>query len=154
MAKKIGTLIKEARTGAGLTQAQLAEKVAGLSPSDISKAERGEKDLPQDMLKKIAKACGVTQSSLLNASGTAKKTAAKKTTTKKLTPAKETAEKAPKKTVEKTSTLKLTADEKKLVELYRKAGSQKQEEALKVLQEEDDNPLLNVLGDVLGALLK
>ena len=40
--KKVGDLIKEARTGAGLTQAQLAAKVDGVTASDISKAERGE----------------------------------------------------------------------------------------------------------------
>ena len=44
MAKKIGTLIKEARTGAGLTQEALAKKITGVSASDISKAERGETD--------------------------------------------------------------------------------------------------------------
>ena len=67
MAKKVGTLIKEARTAAGLTQEQLAKKVAGVSASDISKAERGEKDLTQEQLKAIAKATGVTQKSLLDA---------------------------------------------------------------------------------------
>ena len=41
--KKVGDLIKEARTGAGLTQAELAKKVDGVTASDISKAERGEK---------------------------------------------------------------------------------------------------------------
>ena len=92
MAKKVGTLIKEARTEAGLTQEQLARKVKGVSASDISKAERGELDLTQAALKEIAKATGVTQASLINAakgsssskktSSTAKKTASssKKTT--------------------------------------------------------------------------
>jgi len=92
MAKKVGTLIKEARTDAGLTQEQLARKVKGVSASDISKAERGELDLTQAALKEIAKATGVTQASLINAakgsssskktSSTAKKTASssKKTT--------------------------------------------------------------------------
>ena len=41
--KKIGELIKEARTNAKLTQEQLAQKVDGVSASDISKAERGER---------------------------------------------------------------------------------------------------------------
>jgi ribosome-binding protein aMBF1 (putative translation factor) len=41
--KKVGDLIKEARTNAGLTQAQLAKKVDGVTASDISKAERGER---------------------------------------------------------------------------------------------------------------
>ena len=42
MAKKVGELIKKARTDAGLTQEQLAKKVDGVTASDISKAERGE----------------------------------------------------------------------------------------------------------------
>ena len=40
MAKKVGTLIKEARTAAGLTQEQLAKKISGLSAADIGKARR------------------------------------------------------------------------------------------------------------------
>ena len=66
-AKKVGTLIKEARTNADLTQEQLARKIAGLSAEDISLAERGKKNLTQDQLKQIAKITGVTQASLLNA---------------------------------------------------------------------------------------
>ena len=166
MAKKIGTLIKEARTGAGLTQEALAKKITGVSASDISKAERGETEFSQDVLKKIAKACGVTQSSLLNAA----KEPAKKTTTKKIVSAKKTtADKdeekkstAKKTTAKKTaaatdSTMKLTAAEKKLVQLYRDADSDTKKEVLKLLspeEESDDNPLLDVLGDILGGLLK
>lgn len=67
MANKIGPLIKEARTGAGLTQEQLAKKVDGVTAADISKAERGEKELTQSALRQIAKATGVTQSSLIEA---------------------------------------------------------------------------------------
>ena len=37
--KKVGTLIKEARTEAGLTQEQLARRISGLSANDISLAE-------------------------------------------------------------------------------------------------------------------
>ena len=84
-AKKVGTLIKEARTAEGLTQEQLARKVAGVSAADVGKVERGEVDFTQAQLKLIAKALGVTQASLLNApkntTGTAKKPAA--TTTAK-----------------------------------------------------------------------
>ena len=161
MAKKIGTLIKEARTGAGLTQEALAKKITGVSASDISKAERGETEFSQDVLKKIAKACGVTQSSLLNAA----KEPAKKTTAKKIVSAKKsTADKDEEKksTAKKTSaatgsTMKLTAAEKKLVQLYRDADSDTKKEVLKLLspeEESDDNPLLDVLGDILGGLLK
>lgn len=59
MANKIGPLIKEARTGAGLTREQLAKKVDGVTAADISKAERGEKELTQSALRQIAKATGV-----------------------------------------------------------------------------------------------
>ena len=82
--KKVGDLIKEARTNAGLTQAGLASKV-GISASDIGKAERGEKELTKEQLKDVARATGVTQKSLLeaasggttaNKTGTASKPAA------------------------------------------------------------------------------
>lgn len=153
MAKKIGTLIKEARTGAGLTQEALAKKVNGVTASDISKAERNEKELTQTQLKQIAKACGVTQSSLLNA---AKETTAKKTTTKKVVPASEKKTTTAKKTASSssaTSSMKLTAAEKKLVELYRKATKEQKEEALNALKDDDDPDLLSVLGDILGKIL-
>ena len=51
MANKVGNLIKEARTNAGLTQEQLAKKVKNTSAADISKAERGELKLSQEALK-------------------------------------------------------------------------------------------------------
>lgn len=124
--KKVGTLIKEARTGAGLTQEQLARKIAGLSAEDISLAERGKKNLTQDQLKRIAKATGVTQASLLNA--------AKGSTSSSSTSSK--------------TSIKVTATEKRLVELYRAADSATKKEALKVLK--GDNSLA---GDVLETLL-
>lgn len=146
MAKKVGTLIKEARTGAGFTQEELARKLAGVSASDISKAERGELDLSQANLKKIAKACGVTQASLINA--------AKGTTTKKTTSGKKTEKKT---TTKKTSTAKktsmqVTATERKLVEAYREATSDNKKRAMKVLKDQDDS-LAGSLGDMLGGLL-
>ena len=150
MAKKVGTLIKEARTGAGFTQEELARKLAGVSASDISKAERGQLELSQANLKKIAKACGVTQASLLNA--------AKGTSTKKTTTSKKTEKKTEKKTTtKKTSTAKktsmqVTATERKLVEAYREATSDNKKRAMKVLKDQDDS-LAGSLGDVLGGLL-
>ena len=76
--KTVGTLIKEARTAAGLTQEQLARKIKGVSADDISLAERGKKDFTQAVLKEIAKATGVTQKSLLDAAkaGSSAKTGA------------------------------------------------------------------------------
>ena len=115
-AKKAGNLIKEARTEAGLTQEQLARKIAGLSASDISLAERGKLDLTQDQLKKIAKALGITQTSLLEAakgSSTAKKSTAAK------------------------SSMQVTATERRLVELYRKASSEEKKAALKARKGQD-----------------
>lgn len=148
MANKVGALIKEARTGAGLTQEQLAKKVDGVTASDISKAERGEKELTQTQLKQIAKATGVTQASLLNAakSGTAKKTS---TTAKK--PAASTAKKPA--ATKKEEEIKLTAAEKKLLELYRAADKNTKDAALKVLKGEKQD-LLSLLGgsDLLGSV--
>ena len=149
--KKVGTLIKEARTQAGMTQEALAKKVKGVSAGDISLAERGEKELPQAALKEIAKATGVTQKSLLDAakgaSGSAKKTTAgstKKTTTgstKKTTSGstKKTTTGSTKKTTsgstKKTASgadLKLSAEEKKLIQAYREAD-EKQKAAVRML---------------------
>ena len=115
--KKVGTLIKEARVNADLTQEQLARKISGLSASDISLAERGMKDLTQEQLKKIAKVTGVTQVSLINAS---KGSSGKKTTSSA-----------------SRSSMQVTASEKKLVELYRKAGTEDRKAALKALKGED-----------------
>ena len=132
MAKKVGTLIKEARTNAGLTQEQLAKKVKGLSAADIGKAERGEKDLTQEQLKAIAKATGVTQKSLLEAakgkSGPSTSSSSKKTGSG--------------------TSVKLSADEKKLVTLYRKANDSQKQAALKALQDESEG------GSLLGTILE
>ena len=125
-AKKVGTLIKEARTEAGLTQEQLARQIAGLSASDISQAERHQKDLTQDQLKQIAKITGVTQASLLNA---AKGSSAKKTTAAK-------------------SSMQVTAAERRLVELYRKASTDERKDALKALKGES-----SLADDILEGLL-
>ena len=136
MAKKVGELIKEARTAAKLTQAQLAEQVTGLAAADISKAERGELELSQAQLKAIAKATGVTQASLLNAAKEGSKPAAKKPAAKK--PAAKTEDE-----------LKLTAAEKKLVELYRAADKNTKEAAVKVLKGEKTGAD-GILGSILG----
>ena len=155
MAKKVGELIKEARTAAKLTQAQLAEQVTGLAAADISKAERGEKELTQTQLKQIAKATGVTQASLLNAakSGTtaAKSGTAKKTSTTAKKPAASTAKKPA--ATKKEEEIKLTAAEKKLLELYRAADKNTKDAALKVLKGEKQD-LLSLLGgsDLLGSV--
>jgi transcriptional regulator with XRE-family HTH domain len=146
MAKKLGELIKEARTGAGFTQTQLAEKVSSVTAADLSKAERGEKELSQAVLKAIAKATGVTQASLLNAAAgktssagkTAGKTSGKttgKSAGKTSSTGKKTGKTASAKPVGKT-TASLSAAEKKLVELYRAADSDTKKAAVKLLKGE------------------
>lgn len=115
-AKKVSTLIKEARVNAGLTQEQLARRISGLSASDISLAERGKKELTQAQLKQIAKVTGVTQSSLLNAAkGSSKKT-----------------------TSSGSKSMKVTATEKKLVELFRKADSDTKKAVLNMLKGDEN----------------
>ena len=111
--KKLGNLIKEARTEAGLTQEQLARKIAGVSASEISAAERGVGDLTQEQLKKIAKATGVTQASLLNAAK-GSSSSSKSTATK--------------------SSMQVTATERKLVEAYRKASTSEKKAAMNALK--------------------
>lgn len=145
MASKVGKLIKEARTGADLTQEKLAKKVGGgLTANDISLAERGEKDLTQAQLKKIAKACGVTQASLLNA---AKGTTTKKTTT---TTKKATTTKA-KTPANANTSMKVTSTEKKLIEYYRLADSDTKKAATKVLKGECGEFITSLLGGGTGA---
>ena len=143
MAKKVGTLIKEARTGAGLTQEQLARKIDGLSASDIGKAERGEKDLTQAQLKAIAKATGVTQKSLLEAASGKSSSKTGKTSG---------SGSGGKTSSSSSAGVKLSADEKKLVNLYRKADDSQKEAALRALQGESG--VGAAAGNILGSLLE
>ena len=151
-AKKVGTLIKQARMGADLTQEQLARKISGLSASDISLAERGQKELTQAQLKQIAKITGVTQASLINAAkgtSSAKKTESKKTETKKTSSAKMTSTSSGKKSMQ------VTTAEKKLVELYRAADAETKKQVVNLLKgEDDDNDSLleDILETVVGML--
>ncbi len=147
MGKKTGEAIKKARTQAGLTQEKLAKKIAGLSASDLGKAERGELELTNETLKRIAKETGVTQTSLINAEKkTAAKAAAKAT---KKTAAKSTAAKP------SVSSVKLTSAEKKLIEAYRNASADDRKQAIDILlgkEEASSFDLGDVLGNVLGSL--
>lgn len=130
--KKVGALIKEARTKAGLTQEQLARRISGLSAEDISLAERSKKDLTQAQLKQIAKITGVTQASLLNAT--------KSTATKKKT------------TASSKTSIKVTATEKKLVELYRAADADTKKSVMKILKGEEDEAAGSLLETLLGSV--
>ena len=121
-AKRVGTLIRNARLDAGMTQEQLARKVRNCSANDISRAERGEKELTTDQLKQIAKVTGVTQKSLLDA-------------------AKGSSSSSSSRSGALTTSMKVTATEKRLVELYRAADSDAKKNALKVLRGEGASAL-------------
>ena len=134
MSKKLGNMIREARTQKGLTQAALAEQ-AGISSSEIGKIERGEKEPSRDVLRKMAKPLGLTQKSLLEActgSGTASE---KKPGTTSSASQKET------------GTETLTATEKKLVQLYRKADSNTKKAAMSLLSGEGN--AVEILGSLI-----
>ena len=141
--KTLGKKIKQARTDAGFTQAQLADLIRGLSASDISRAERGEKELERDQLIAIAKATGVTQKSLLEAAGTKKSSTTKKTTTPS-----------------SGSSMKVSAAERKLVERYREADSKTKKLVNDILKggkndlKEAESLLSNLIGDAVDALFK
>lgn len=161
MANKVGPLIKEARTAAKLSQESLAKMIDGVSASDIGKAERGEKELSQSVLRQIAKATGVTQASLVNAAKESTYTAAKNTTAKKAaaatTAAKKTTAAAKKASASAKAAGTLTAAEKKLVELYRAADSDTKKKAVAVLKGEStgmDDILNNLLGSAMDFLGK
>lgn len=155
MGKKVGKLIKAARTDADMTQEQLARRISGLSANDISLAERGEKDLTQAQLKAIAKATGVTQASLINAAKEESGAAAKQSTTAKKTTAaakKTSAAAKPKTPSNANNTMKVTATEKKLIEAYRLADSDAKKRAMSLLKGEGID-LGDVVEDVIGNLL-
>ncbi len=154
--KKVGDLIKEARTNAGLSQTVLAAQIEGLSASDIGNAERGAKELTQPQLKAIANATDVTQKALFEApkgataakTGTtaAKKPAAAKTTT---TAKKPSTAKKPAASAKTDEGEKLTAAEKKLLELYRAADSDTKKAAVALLKGEKPEDS-GVLGSILN----
>ncbi len=134
-AKKVGQLIKKARTEAGLTQEQLARKVKNCSASDVGRAERGEKELTTEQLKQVAKATGVTQKSLLDAAKGASSVTVKP-------PA-----------GANTSSMQVTATEKKLVQLYRAADSRTKKEVMAALKGETVETLVgSLIGSAFSAL--
>ncbi len=139
MAKNVGTLIREARTAAGLSQAELAKRAGNLTSTDISKAERGEKSLTQAQLKQIAKATGVAQTTLLNAPKGGVSSAGSSAT----------GSSSSGKTA--SSTLKLSKTEKELILLYRAANDETKKQVVELLTPKDaGNDLANALISALG----
>lgn len=150
-AKKVGDLIKEARANAGMTQAKLADTAgAGLTAKDISAAERGQKELTSAQLRAIAKATGVTQKSLLDA-------AAGKSVSSSSAAKKENSSKKETSSAAKASSddFRLTATEKKLIELYRKADSDTKKSVMSTLKGEKSaaSGLFETLVGSVGSLL-
>ena len=140
MGKKLGGLIRTARTNAGLTQAQLAALVDGASQSDIGRFERGEAEPTTAVVKSIAKACGVTQKSLLDAMP--------KTTSGRTSSSSRTTSSSSRTTSSSSSTtVKLTTTEKKLLALYRAADTDTRKKAMQVLAGENSS-----VDDVLAGL--
>ena len=144
--KSLGELIKEARTSAGLTQEQLAQSVNDMTANDISKAERGQKVPTQNQLKQIAKTTGVTQKSLLDAAkaqdaagsgNTASgKTSSGKTASGKTASGTTSSGKTTSGKTTSGNTVQVTATEKKLLELYRAADSNKKKAVMSLLKGE------------------
>lgn len=160
MSKKLGNLIKEARTAKGFTQTELAAKVDGLSAAALGKAERGEAEPTEEVVRAIAKMLGVTQTSLVEAmSGkssakassaktSSSKTSSAKTASQKTSSSKKSSAKTTSKTASGTS-MKLTAAEKKLVELYRDADSNLKKAVMSLLKGETMKP-----EDFVGSILE
>ena len=164
MSKKLGTLIKDARTKKGISQSELASRIDGLSASALGKAERGESEPAEEIVRQIAKELGVTQTSLVEAmSGKAagrtssSKTSSSKTSSSKTSSSKTTSSKSKS---AGSASVKLTAAEKKLVELYRKADRDTKKAAVNLLsgKEEGIAGILSALtggsgsSDLLGLL--
>ncbi|MCQ2529864.1 MAG: helix-turn-helix domain-containing protein [Lachnospiraceae bacterium] len=144
MANKVGKLIKQARTDAGLTQEQLARKVKGADTSDISKAERGQLKLTNDQLKQIAKATGVTQKSLIEAAASSTYSSSSSGSSKPSSSSSSSTSSSSK------TSMKLTATEKRLVELYRAADSDTKKQAMSVLK---GTSVVDTVGDFLGSAI-
>lgn len=141
MGKKLGGLIKAARMDAGFTQEQLARKIKGVSQADIGRYERGEDEPTQQVVKDIAKACGVTQKSLLDAMPKSKTSSGKTGKTSGSASGKtgktgKTSSSSGKTGTSSANTvsLRVTSTEKRLVELYRAADSDTKKKALALLR--------------------
>lgn len=156
MSKQVGKRIKEARLKAELTQDQLA-KLAGnkLTGDDISKAERGMKPLTEAQVRAVARATGVTGASLLGTAKASPKTTGTKKSTTKTTSA--SGEKKPKTPASAGLSMRVTAAEKRLVELYRAADGDTKKRAASLLKGEsgaEGGGITDFLSDALSSLIK
>ena len=102
------TRIKEIRTAAGMSQEALS-KAAGVAVAELSKAERGIKDLAPEKLEAVAKALDVAPESLKDPAPAAGETATAKP-------------------------VELTEEERELIDLYRTADADKRKMAVAILK--------------------
>ena len=153
MGKRLGNLIRAARTDAGFTQAQLAGKVPGVSQTDIGRYERGEAEPTAAVVKEIAKACGVTQKSLLDAMP---KTGSRTSSAPRTSTSSKTGTSSRPSTASKSS-MQVTATERRLVELYRQADSETKKKTLALLRGTEDDgiadDILQGIGGIIGDML-
>ena len=165
-------IIREALSGVGLTQEQLAKEVTGLYASDISRAERGILIPKQEQLKTMARGRVRTQKPLLDAAkesktessssgtssstGSGKKPAGSTGTGSGKKPAGSTGTGSSKKPSDSSGSgtnsskiMEVTATERKLVELYRKASTDEKKTVMSILKGEKDttNEMISSLLD-------
>ena len=127
MSKEVGARIRETRLNAGLTQAALSARTEGISPSVISKAERGEKELSPEQLQALAAALEVPLEALTGEAAPCE-----------CAPAPEAAE-APCECAAAPEAaevpVEMTEDEKEVVQLFKSADTATQNAAISALKE-------------------
>ncbi len=123
MSKETGARIREARLNAGLSQAALAARTEGISPSVLSKAERGEKELRPEQLQALAAALEMPLEALTGQAAPCECQAAPK------------AAEAPCKCAAEPEAAEMTEDEKEVVKLFQSADTATQNAAISALKE-------------------
>lgn len=112
-----GAGIKKARTAAGMSQAALAKEAGCVTAGDISKAERGLKELTPEQLEAVAKVLGADPELLQEPSSLEE---AGSSPSEEKSPA--------------DSEVTLTAEERELLDLYRSADAEKRNMAIAILR--------------------
>ncbi len=127
MSKETGARIREARLNAGLSQAALAARTEGISPSVLSKAERGEKELRPEQLQALAAALEMPLEALTGEAASCECQAAPE------------AAEAPCKCAAEPEAAEafaeMTEDEKEVVKLFQSADTATQNAAISALKE-------------------
>ena len=131
MSKEVGARIREARRNAGLSQAALAAKTEGISPSVLGKAERGEKELSPEKLQALADALEVSLETLTGEAAADAPEAAEATEAAEAPEAEE----APEAAEAAEEPVEMTEDEKEVVELFKSADTDTQNAAISTLKE-------------------